>query len=76
MNGVSKVQAWLDFFSEDNRSKLCSREFPAETLSLQRRVEQFFRSEGRTTGPHHRGYSSNMQFSRPGRTSRFTPQLW
>ncbi|KAK5616680.1 hypothetical protein CRENBAI_000512 [Crenichthys baileyi] len=47
------------------RSKLCSREFPAETLTLRRQVEQFPRSEGRTTGPHHRGYSSNVQFGRP-----------
>ncbi|MEQ2305581.1 hypothetical protein AMECASPLE_039300 [Ameca splendens] len=38
-------------------------------MSLRRRVEQFSRSEGRTTGPHHHGYSSNLQFGRP------TPQL-
>ncbi|KAK5603335.1 hypothetical protein CRENBAI_009774, partial [Crenichthys baileyi] len=56
-------------------SKLCSREFRAETLSLRRRVEQFSRSEGRTTGPHHRGYSSNVQFGRSDRASRPTPQL-
>ncbi|MEQ2279544.1 hypothetical protein AMECASPLE_010624 [Ameca splendens] len=43
------------------RIKLCSREFPAETLSLRRQVQHFSQSEGRTTGPHHRGYSSNMQ---------------
>ncbi|KAK5618975.1 hypothetical protein CRENBAI_006056 [Crenichthys baileyi] len=35
-------------------------EFPAETLSLRCRVEQFSRSEGRTTGPHHRGYSCDV----------------
>ncbi|KAK5604250.1 hypothetical protein CRENBAI_020523, partial [Crenichthys baileyi] len=52
-----------------------SREFPAETLSLRRRVEKFSQSEGRTTAPHHRGYSSNVQFGRPNRTSRPTPQL-
>ncbi|MEQ2285206.1 hypothetical protein AMECASPLE_029471, partial [Ameca splendens] len=46
-------------------------EFPAETLSLQRRVEQFSRCEGRTTGPHHHGYSNNMQFGRP--TERAAP---
>ncbi|KAK5612805.1 hypothetical protein CRENBAI_006379, partial [Crenichthys baileyi] len=39
--GVIKVQVLLDFLSEVYRSKLCSREFPAETLSLRRRVEQF-----------------------------------
>ncbi|KAK5601555.1 hypothetical protein CRENBAI_024124 [Crenichthys baileyi] len=41
MNGVIKVQALLDFLSEVYRSKLCSRAFPAKTLSLRRRVEQF-----------------------------------
>ncbi|KAK5619458.1 hypothetical protein CRENBAI_013843 [Crenichthys baileyi] len=46
-------------------------EFPAETMSLQRRVEKFSRSEGRTTAPHHCGYSSNVQFSRP--TERAAP---
>ncbi|KAK5617295.1 hypothetical protein CRENBAI_008346, partial [Crenichthys baileyi] len=71
MNGVIKVQAWLDFLSEVYRSKLCSREFPAETLSLRRRVEQFSRSEGWTTGPHHRGYSSNVHFGQP--TERTVP---
>ncbi|KAK5608530.1 hypothetical protein CRENBAI_024003 [Crenichthys baileyi] len=45
--------------------------FPAETLSLRRRVEQFSWSEGRTTGPHHRGYRSNVQFGRP--TERAAP---
>ncbi|KAK5608241.1 hypothetical protein CRENBAI_002078 [Crenichthys baileyi] len=75
MNGVIKVQALLDFLSEVYRSKLCSREFPAETLSLGHRVEQFSRSEGRTTGQHHRGYSSNVQFGQPDRASRPTPQL-
>ncbi|KAK5619591.1 hypothetical protein CRENBAI_011956, partial [Crenichthys baileyi] len=34
------------------RSKLCPREFPAETLSLQAEAE------GRTTAPHHRGYGT------------------
>ncbi|MED6238455.1 hypothetical protein ATANTOWER_021806 [Ataeniobius toweri] len=71
MNRVIKVQAWLDFLSEVYRSKLCYREFPAETLSLQRRVEQFSRSQGRTTGLHHRGYSCNVQFRRP--TERAAP---
>ncbi|KAK5613714.1 hypothetical protein CRENBAI_017390 [Crenichthys baileyi] len=71
MNGVIKVRALLDFLSEVYRSKLCSREFPAETLSLRRRVEQFSWSEGRTTGPHHHGYSSNVQFGRP--TERAAP---
>ncbi|MEQ2317021.1 hypothetical protein AMECASPLE_038542 [Ameca splendens] len=71
--GVIKVQALPDFPSEVYKSKLCSREFPAETLTLQRRVEQFPRSEGRTTGPHHRGYSCNVQFGRA--TQRATPQL-
>ncbi|KAK5622157.1 hypothetical protein CRENBAI_009138, partial [Crenichthys baileyi] len=52
--------------------KLCSREFPVETLSLRRRVEQFSQSEGRTTGPHHRGYSAVWPADR---TSRPTPQL-
>ncbi|KAK5619685.1 hypothetical protein CRENBAI_009320 [Crenichthys baileyi] len=61
----------LTFLSEVDRSKLCSTEFPEETLSLQRRAERFSRSEGRTTGPHHRGYSSNMQFGRP--TEQATP---
>ncbi|MEQ2286125.1 hypothetical protein AMECASPLE_038907 [Ameca splendens] len=65
-----KVQAFL---SEVYRNKLCSREFPAETLSVQHRVEQFFRSEGRPKGPHHRGYSSNVQFGQP--TELPTPQL-
>ncbi|MED6269343.1 hypothetical protein CHARACLAT_032194 [Characodon lateralis] len=64
INGVIKVQALLDFLSEVHRSKLCSREFPAETSFLRRRVEQFYQSEGRTTGPHHHGYSSNVQFGR------------
>ncbi|MEQ2289402.1 hypothetical protein AMECASPLE_032587 [Ameca splendens] len=32
----------------------------------------FSRPVGRTTGPHHCGYSSNVQFSRPTRTSRPT----
>ncbi|KAK5605259.1 hypothetical protein CRENBAI_017060 [Crenichthys baileyi] len=59
MSRVIKVQALLDFLSEVYRSKLCSREFPAETLSLRRRVEQFSRSEERTMGPHHHGYSSH-----------------
>ncbi|MED6253350.1 hypothetical protein ATANTOWER_027337 [Ataeniobius toweri] len=49
----------------------CSREFPAETLSLQRRVERFSQSEGRTEVPHHRGYGSNVQFGR--RTERAAP---
>ncbi|KAK5609229.1 hypothetical protein CRENBAI_014408 [Crenichthys baileyi] len=40
--GVIKVQALLDFLSEACRSKLCSREFPEETLSLQHQVKQFF----------------------------------
>ncbi|MED6245894.1 hypothetical protein ATANTOWER_009787 [Ataeniobius toweri] len=75
MNGVIKVQALLDFLSEVYRSKLCSREFPAETLSLRRRVEQFSRSEGRTTGPHHHGYSSNVQFGRATERAAPPPQL-
>ncbi|MEQ2299810.1 hypothetical protein AMECASPLE_018847, partial [Ameca splendens] len=57
------------------RSKLCFREFPAETLTLRSRVEQFSQSEGRTTGLHHHGYSSNVQFSQPGRACRPSPQL-
>ncbi|KAK5608415.1 hypothetical protein CRENBAI_026055 [Crenichthys baileyi] len=32
----------------------------------------FSRPEGGTTGPYHRVYSSNVQFSRPARTSRPT----
>ncbi|MED6249836.1 hypothetical protein ATANTOWER_020513 [Ataeniobius toweri] len=32
--------------------KLCSREFPAESLSLQHRVERFSRSEGRAKVQH------------------------
>ncbi|MED6249445.1 hypothetical protein ATANTOWER_014203, partial [Ataeniobius toweri] len=32
----------------------------------------FSRPEGRTTGPHQRDYSSNVQFSRPTRTSHPT----
>ncbi|MED6280968.1 Polypeptide N-acetylgalactosaminyltransferase 18, partial [Characodon lateralis] len=47
------------------------REFPAESLSLRRRVEQFSWSEGSTTRPHYRGYSCNVQFDRP--TERATP---
>ncbi|MEQ2311038.1 hypothetical protein AMECASPLE_015494, partial [Ameca splendens] len=39
------------------------------------RVEKFSLSEGRTTGPHHRGYSSNVQFNWPGRMTCPTPQL-
>ncbi|KAK5599963.1 hypothetical protein CRENBAI_012992 [Crenichthys baileyi] len=46
-------------------------EFPAETLSLQHQVEQFPWSAGRTTGPHHRGCSCNVQFGRP--TERAAP---
>ncbi|MEQ2297525.1 hypothetical protein AMECASPLE_035564 [Ameca splendens] len=65
MNGIIKAQALLDFLSEVYRSKLCSREFPAETLSLRRQVEQFSQSEGRTTGLYPRCYSSNVQFGRP-----------
>ncbi|KAK5614965.1 hypothetical protein CRENBAI_008216 [Crenichthys baileyi] len=53
---------------DGNKKQTVSREFPAETLS---RVKQFSRSEGRTTGPHHRGYSSNVQFGRP--TERAAP---
>ncbi|MED6261485.1 hypothetical protein ATANTOWER_005801, partial [Ataeniobius toweri] len=34
------------------RSNLCSREFPAETRTLQAE------SEGRTRAPHHRGYGN------------------
>ncbi|KAK5606683.1 hypothetical protein CRENBAI_016947 [Crenichthys baileyi] len=41
------------------------REFPAETLSLQCRVERFSWPEGRTMGPQHHGYSSNVQFGGP-----------
>ncbi|KAK5611135.1 hypothetical protein CRENBAI_021441 [Crenichthys baileyi] len=39
-------QLWVQHDGPVYRSKLCSREFPAETLSLQRQVEQFSRSEG------------------------------
>ncbi|KAK5610293.1 hypothetical protein CRENBAI_007478 [Crenichthys baileyi] len=60
--GWLRYKRGLTFLSEVYRSKLCSREFPAETLSLRRRVEQFSRSEGRTKGLHHRGYSCNVQF--------------
>ncbi|MEQ2308706.1 hypothetical protein AMECASPLE_030999 [Ameca splendens] len=42
---------------------LAAAEFPAETLSLQRRVEQFSRSEGKTTG-RITGYSCNVQLGR------------
>ncbi|KAK5599568.1 hypothetical protein CRENBAI_019330 [Crenichthys baileyi] len=57
--------------SSHRERKLCSREFPAGTLSLRRRVEQFSLSEGRITGRHPRGYSSNVRFGQP--TERGAP---
>ncbi|MED6288554.1 hypothetical protein CHARACLAT_027781 [Characodon lateralis] len=69
------VEALLDFLSEACRSKLCSREFPAETLSLRSRVKQFFPSlKGRQQEPHHRGYSNCAVGWRTERAV-FHPQL-
>ncbi|MED6263788.1 hypothetical protein CHARACLAT_008210 [Characodon lateralis] len=51
-NWIQGCHTIMRSYAQIYRSKLCSREFPAETLSLRRRVEQFSQSEGRTTGPH------------------------
>ncbi|KAK5615140.1 hypothetical protein CRENBAI_005095 [Crenichthys baileyi] len=45
-------------------------EFPAETLSLRRRVKQFPGLKGGQQQPHHRGYRSNCAVRSAGRANR------
>ncbi|MEQ2292194.1 hypothetical protein AMECASPLE_020578 [Ameca splendens] len=53
------------------RSSKAPSQIETVTLSLRHQVEQFSPSEGRTTGPHHHGYSCNVQFGWP--TERAAP---
>ncbi|KAK5608905.1 hypothetical protein CRENBAI_018858, partial [Crenichthys baileyi] len=54
-------------------TKLCSREFPAETLSLQHRVEWFFRVK---EGQRYCNTAHHSQAVRPGQAKVAPPHSY